>query len=95
MELIFQWEERTNKYNTCMSGNEKVLWRKRGTGSAGAGGDYNDTFLMRARLSVRAAFDQRPKEQKEPFMQVSGKRTVQTEECGWRGVRWRKRKRSG
>lgn len=72
-----------------------MLWRKRGTGSAGAGGDYNDKFLMRAGLSVRATFELRPKKGKEPFLQISGRRAVQTEQCGWRGVRWRKRKRSG
>lgn len=30
MELIFQWEERTNEYNTCMSDNEKCYAGKGG-----------------------------------------------------------------
>ena len=28
MELIFQWEVRTNEYNTCMSDNEKCYGGK-------------------------------------------------------------------
>lgn len=69
--------------------SSKVLWRKRETGSNGAGGDCNDQFLMGVGFSVGAAFDQHPEEQKEPFMQVSGRKAVQTQGCGWRRVRWR------
>lgn len=85
MELAFQWEERTSKYNICMSDNEKCYGGKEGQEVPRAGGDYNDKLSRRAGFSVKATFEQRPEERMESFMQLSGRRTIQTQGCGWRG----------
>lgn len=85
MELAFQWEERTSKYNICMSDNEKCYGGKEGPGVPGAGGDYNDKLLRRAGFSVKATFEQRPEEGKESFMSCLGEELSRQQGCGWRG----------
>lgn len=66
-----------------------------GIESTGAGGGYNNKLLTRVGLTVKVAFEQGPEEDEEPFLLISGRRAVQTKECGWRGVSQRKRKGSG
>lgn len=63
--------------------------------STGAGGGYNNKLLTRVGLTVKVTSEQRPEEDGEPFLLISGRRAIQTKECGWRGVSQRKRKGSG
>lgn len=41
--------------------------------------------VIRVGLLDKVTFEQRPDEGREPAMQITGRRDVQAEDCGWRG----------